>query len=1009
MIERSQSHRVRSKASVTVGGRSEIESAIQCLVGRSHRVAIDTEYGGRHTLLVQTAMIRGKEIVVQLFRSPAIPEPDRDEIETSIRQFLATVPFAAGLSIRVLRTKVLHKQLSPLEILCDLLEIECPASFSRADGVELRRGQAPAVSVGVEFVGHFLPADLLRLFGAGPNHKLLNRSDEHAIDLSTTALPGFVERNRRYAGGNMITLEYLKFNDALIPVKVGFRDTIRPFGKGSLDELAHQFLGVGKGGFSEEEKAAMDQTFVARTDDAYCYAIRDVVLTLLLDDAMQAEHQTLLRELELDRCPMPMPRTTGSRVDQIIVADIARAAVEIDADAETFEREMRWVKRVLKKGSSNYLGGLKASRLGRQPFQTHGGLIFSRSPTDLFHEGVGRFFDADLEGAYANVAAEVTLYAGQPVVVYPGRNAVRRADAMRWLKRNSAGWDAFYVVVSGKIPSGCNTLIPSVVDAVTAENYRRHAPNIGKADSAEPDRRRYAKTVLTTGEIKSGVVGLATWQVIKLMPEAIRSEFQNLRVEAMVFYPKSLTVDSRAAYHRLFRRLEERVAGPGETRDFDFEEEVDLENLCVRKKDFFTGDHVAFAHPLSRVMDAMMKRRQEAKRKFNRGSAAERGAKEFCNAVYGVIASPFKAVNNVVAANTITSTVRALAFLMQTSLNGFQVVTDGCTFRVDEVPDSTLAECLDRAPLYLIRRPERSALPWLKPNDIPEDDKAFTSWYRRHVKRFMGIEGEHPGLDWLLSFHRLSLKEVGGRKSFDALVCIGAADHIKYLGKGKDLTAVDLKLRGLSEKAKLEVEAWLTPVVQSDCFKNPRLFEDRKLLGVVEAGSAAAKALLLLRRQTGRKSRVYYPLGFSKRLLKRFGLVRMGGFLFETQRKWKAWKKADADFRREHGTGFDLLALRRRTAGRDEGSILAVLNAIFAKIRGGKSPHNALNLGRTDAFEGVANAAKRDREGRIEDLDFEFAEAIDFATASKAERLTGWHVTLGVLRSRRRPVSDGRA
>ena len=34
----------------------------------------------------------------------------------------------------------------------------------------------------------------------------------------------------------------------------------------------------------------------------------------------------------------------------------------------------------------------------------------------------------------------------------------------------------------------------------------------------------------------------------------------------------------------------------------------------------------------------------------------------------------------------VTATARALAWALQLSLNGFQVITDGCTYRRDQVP-----------------------------------------------------------------------------------------------------------------------------------------------------------------------------------------------------------------------------------------------------------------------------------------------------------------------------------
>jgi hypothetical protein len=261
------------------------------------------------------------------------------------------------------------------------------------------------------------------------------------------------------------------------------------------------------------------------------------------------------------------------------------------------------------------------------------------------------FRDADLEGAYANVAAKMNVYVGRPETVYPGKKHLRLADAAKAMGKVAA-WDGWYMLVSGNIPSGWNTPVPSCIDAVTAANYRRRAAKINAEDA------KNARTIPTTDEVKSGVVAAPTWWVINRLPHRLRDEFKNLRVECIVFFPKKTTTADRVAYDRLVAKLEERLAGPGGKKDFDFEEEFDLEDLCIRKIDYLTGDHVSLAQPLGRVMKAVQERRRQAKQQWAKGSAAERGAKEFCNAIYGVLASRYTAVGNVVAANVITATVR---------------------------------------------------------------------------------------------------------------------------------------------------------------------------------------------------------------------------------------------------------------------------------------------------------------------------------------------------------------
>jgi len=89
--------------------------------------------------------------------------------------------------------------------------------------------------------------------------------------------------------------------------------------------------------------------------------------------------------------------------------------------------------------------------------------------------------------------------------------------------------------------------------------------------------------------------------------------------------------------------------------------------------------------------------------------------------MYGVLACAHLPTNNAVAANQITATARAGAFAMILTLNGLQVITDGCTYRRDQIPACTFSECLRRQPDYPLR-PRGGGLghPVLRPGRRPE-------------------------------------------------------------------------------------------------------------------------------------------------------------------------------------------------------------------------------------------------------------------------------------------------
>src|SRR5262249_61822783 len=122
------------------------------------------------------------------------------------------------------------------------------------------------------------------------------------------------------------------------------------------------------------------------------------------------------------------------------------------------------------------------------------------------------------------------------------------------------------------------------------------------------------------------------------------------------------------------------------------------------------------------------------------GNGGDLAWKVPANSMYGVLASSPLPTNNFVGANQVTAWARAEAFALSQALNAVQTITDGCTYRLDQIPACTYAECLRIKPDYPIRRAEAGdGIPFVDSATIPTDDNGYTSWYRQHVKTFFEI------------------------------------------------------------------------------------------------------------------------------------------------------------------------------------------------------------------------------------------------------------------------------
>jgi hypothetical protein len=771
------------------------------------RIACDTEFEGPHTLTIQFATRLGNQLAVQLYRSPAVPEPP--PWQSLKRGFPDLRQWCAGVILRPV--KVITRTLSPVRVLTDLYQLKGVKPRSRIKAQEQSPSASGVKALTLLLVAHYWPADFFRVFGRTFFANLVRARGEAGIKLyvQSNKLLGFREKGCYQPP----VLEYVRSEEGLCPVRVKTFDTALPFGNATLDGVAKTFLDIQKSEtITQQDKAHMRAAFHAKPADAYRYAVLDSVLTLLVEEKMREADQNMYLTLNFDAKEVPeLIPTLGGRVAGMITRMIARTCAAGSVllsktgrplkDGSVGVVSRRKVEELLGRGSGEFIAEENLSRFGKQTGETHGGLLFTRSPTKFFHAAPGQFGDIDLSGCYANIIAGMSLYVGQPVLHEPGSKGMMLRNAVGFLKEYAAGDDAWVVKVSGKITRHPNVLIPSTRDALTNANYQ------SRAAKKRAKSRRYGfafdwlheackdtgGSTLYTAVVEAGVVAWSTWLMIQALPGPWREEYERLEVDTILFYPGKLVADSGPEYDQLVKCLA--------TQDTAWSAKLDMQKLRRVIVEKVGGDFVSLRFSLGELAQKISEFRKDAKEKFGEKSGAELSWKQTANSIYGVSASKYLVTNNVVTANIITATARALAFAMQLSLNAFQVITDGCTYRRDQIPNATLAQCLGTSPDYPMLRVDE-CLSFVDPATVPQDDDAFTAWYRRHVKEFFGVDG--PEYDKLFGIHRLEHKRSGGpgKNTFDGLCCDGSAQYAKLLKEGDGWTVLDFKARGYRQEAK---------------------------------------------------------------------------------------------------------------------------------------------------------------------------------------------------------------
>ena len=293
----------------------------------------------------------------------------------------------------------------------------------------------------------------------------------------------------------------------------------------------------------------------------------------------------------------------------------------------------------------------------------------------------------------------MNLYLGRPVILEPGSSTMSLSEAVKKMQDN-APRDGWMIRVSGDIRSNNNTLIPSTFDSVTNLSYNQRRRKLQQPMDAASDKEK-RNTGLYTRQIAFGIVTADTWGVIQQLPEELREQYEQLQVDAFVFYPKELIADTPEDYDRIISQFQ------SGTNSLPWQETMEMESKLITKQVRINESCVALRIPINQFAAKLKELRAEAKREHGRKSGSEKILKLVSNSIYGILASDLYPIGNIVAANIITARARAAAYVMTMSLNGFQVITDGCTWRADQVPAGTLRDWLEANSDYTLHRPSK--------------------------------------------------------------------------------------------------------------------------------------------------------------------------------------------------------------------------------------------------------------------------------------------------------------
>lgn len=322
-----------------------------------------------------------------------------------------------------------------------------------------------------------------------------------------------------------------------------------------------------------------------------------------------------------------------------------------------------------------------------------GGRAKNERPTVISNSGV--IADADFSSCYGTILENLTYPIGLPTVHFKHKSE-KKTTLGKFLKDNEAELipRLYTIVVSGHL-NHSQTLVPSkIIDEFDiCEKYDADNPKI------PADFRLY------TSEIINGVITSDVLEALKACCNRNEwASWMKLEVITASYYPRSLQIADLTSWNEALNEYEKhntvraKTSKKGHTVQYDTRSRL----WCgIQIADFIT--------PFKEKRGKLKARRNELKKasdEWAKLNAEQEGLKLVINTLYGVIASPYKVISNVVIANNITAGARVACWCLSTSTGAFQSITDGAAYNLNQVRDWSGEKLPSMNTLSIWRNPE---------------------------------------------------------------------------------------------------------------------------------------------------------------------------------------------------------------------------------------------------------------------------------------------------------------
>jgi DNA polymerase elongation subunit (family B) len=486
------------------------------------------------------------------------------------------------------------------------------------------------------------------------------------------------------------------------------------------------------------------------------------------------------------------------RIDQ-------KLSIDIEFLQDKKNRKSSWKKETLVSNSMNAagirsLGYLHRNSTGILNVLTQGGRTLNEKYESYIAENI---LDIDLNSCYANALKDFNYPIGLPTV--QSYTVVENCPTLRSFLdefEDELVDNLYTITISGILSFEQNLLYSKITD------HKKLSNKINRLiEDEETIEDLTGDFVVLTNQLENAIL---TSDILKTLKKICTSnEFKEIldcKVVTAVYSKKSDYIENKEDW---IEWMEKNLTADDYSYDLQLQSVVDKR---TRKWTIVPFKH--FFEPLIEKRKMIKKNIKALQGKNNGGEivfgiddeiAKLQGLQEIlkliCNTVYGVMASPYFAIGNVVLANNVTGRARVEVWLYSRALNGFMTITDGFQYQPENV--FRLKDGIRKPGLRILsdfhklskhRGIERISLENLDWSLIfqsenryhPELDR-IDSYAKKHIQTFLGG-------------YNLSMNYDVEHKSENTALKMFYIKRAHYILERRDTKEILYKVRGTSER-----------------------------------------------------------------------------------------------------------------------------------------------------------------------------------------------------------------